>query len=302
MAALGVLSPLAARLAEPSQRLTLAELADAWVISEVEARVPMMGVLAGDVGVLAKVRGAWGRALMDGASAEAIVGQPCPFEPPCALDVFFREQVRVQRAGLPKPYLFEADRDGNDLIVRLRIFGLATEWTPVAADRLVQALNTGLPWLALARMPNLKPPKVAQVRVQTHHGVELGPVPGSATIHLLTPFEDEDQRMEEAPWSFLRRASFRLSGLARWHDAELEADWRAQEAVWRGLDYDLTRLRQDAVDRASRGRAFRQESVVGEIGISGDLAALWPMLEIASLCGAGRGAAHGLGRFALYAA
>ena len=66
-----------------------------------------------------RVRRAPGRMLMTGASAEAIAGKPCPWQPPCALDLLFREHARIGgRHGIPKAWVLAFDRRGFDLIVR----------------------------------------------------------------------------------------------------------------------------------------------------------------------------------------
>jgi hypothetical protein len=287
------------RLAQPARKVDLATLGEVWFVQSIEARLPMMGVLLGRTDVLPKVRGAWGRALMAGASQDALEGRPCPFDPPCALDVFFREQGRTGSQAIPKPYLFEMDREGPDLIVRLKIFGFASDWAPLAAERLVEALNGHVDWRGLSGMARLKSPKVVDLRTATTEGVvpiAAGPI---ARVSLLTPFEDAGSNMLDEPWGFVARAARRVSGMARWHDAEIDTSWDELSTAWKSCDFDLSSCRSQHVGRASRGRVFSQSALVGEIAMSGPVEPFWPILLIGSTVGAGRGAVHGLGRFAL---
>ena len=205
--------PLARRLARPSLRLSLDGLCRAWFVQTIEARLPVLGALAGKAeDLLPKVRGAWGRRLLEGASPEAVAEQPCPWEPPCARDVFFREQIRAGREAIPKPYAFEADRDGPDLIVRLKVFGFASAWTPAVADRLAEALNSHVDWRALSGMTNLRAPRVTDLAVRTLQGLSPEPAPRTVTLRAVTPFEDEAGRLADEPWSVVARAARRLWG------------------------------------------------------------------------------------------
>ena len=292
------LSPIARRLAEPARRLAPRDLAGAWFVQAIEARVPLMGVLARRTDVLPKVRGAWGRCLMKGASREAIAQRPCPFEPPCALDIFFREQLPSRRHGAPKPYVFEADKDGADLIVRLKIFGMACDWTLVAAERLTEALTSQVDWRGLSGVGNAVV-GVTALEVRTMQGIETPAAPGAVSIRLVTPFEDEQQRMADDPASFVARLARRVSGLALWHEAEIDVMWSELAADWAACDYRILSPGHIGVGRASRGRVFAQAALGGEVEITGPLERFWPLLVIGQTTGAGRGAGHGLGRYEL---
>ena len=292
------------RLARPTLHLSLAELCRAWFVQSIEARLPVLGALAGKAEeILPKVRGAWGRRLLEGASPEAVAELPCSWEPPCARDVFFREQIRAGREAIPKPYAFEADRDGPDLIVRLKVFGFASAWTPAAADRLAEALNSHIDWRTLSGMTNLRAPRVSDLAVRTVQGLgqgpSEGPPPEAVVIRTVTPFEDEKGLLPDEPWTFAARAARRVWGLARWHDAELDVDWSALSAAWRAADYRLSSRASgyDLLLRHTRGEGFRQAVFRGELYIDDLDPALWPILRLAETCGAGRGVTHGLGRF-----
>lgn len=133
---------MARRLLAPAARIPLDRLAEHWVAATVEATVPGHGALVGDLVLMNRVRRALGRMLMTGASAEAIAGKPCPWQPPCALDLLFREHARIGgRHGIPKPWVLAFDRRGFDLIVRITLFGFAIDWAGVVGHALAQALR-----------------------------------------------------------------------------------------------------------------------------------------------------------------
>ena len=153
---------LAERLLRSEARVPLDGLAGRWRAARIRAVVPGHGPLAGEVVVMNRIRGAVGAVLMEGASAEAVAGQPCPWQPPCALDVLFREQGRIGgRHGLPKPWVLALDRRGSDLIVTLTLFGFAADWSDVVRQALAMALRRRIDWRDCAPGLFLPKPEIA---------------------------------------------------------------------------------------------------------------------------------------------
>lgn len=114
-------------------------------MARVQVVCPGHGRLADHLGIPARVRGAWGRALARGASPEALAGGPCLWPAPCAYDLFFNTHDHLTaRLALPKPYVLRLERVGRDLCVTLTLFGIAADWAGEAADALVRALRGGL--------------------------------------------------------------------------------------------------------------------------------------------------------------
>lgn len=142
---------IAARLLAPARKVVPETLAREWFHQIITARLEGLGALASHPRLLARVRGALGDRLEARASAETIAGAPCPWEPPCALDVFFREQIRAGRHGLPKPFVLSAEALGRNLLVHATIFGFACDWTMSVRDALAEALRDWLRWRDLAR-------------------------------------------------------------------------------------------------------------------------------------------------------
>ena len=243
------MSTLAARLAAPSRVLSLEDLAREWTAARVTVRIGGYGVLAHDLVLLRRVRGGLGRVLMRSASAEALAGRPCPWDPPCGLDVLFREQGRTGPDGIPKPFVLGASRLGPDLIVTLTLFGLAIDWVPAVTSALVDTLKNGIDWRGQREGLYLPEPAVSDVWVRGVPGPVVPPVAVAARLTFLTPMNSEGDDPRERPATIVARLARRAEGLARWHDAAIGEDWRALGEVWASLDYDAGGLH--AGDRKS---------------------------------------------------
>jgi hypothetical protein len=236
--------PLAHRLLTPARRLDLAALTAAWFTSCVELRCRDVAGLARDPAVPGKLRGALGAALAMTASTEARAGHPCPWQPPCALDVLFRRQGRITPGlELPKPYVLALFPDGADLVLRLTLFGLATDWTEMVAEALVRALRGPLSLGASLA--------IVDRRYWSEEGVGVPEARSALIMAFATPLQlrprrraaDEAGAGEGGFVSLMMSLGNRLSGLARWHDALLEADWQALKAQAAGLEVrPLTRV------------------------------------------------------------
>ncbi len=294
-------TPLSERLRHPARTLTPEELAAQWFHQCLEVRLTGYGVLADRTGILNKVRGALGRALMESASKEALAGNPCPWSPPCGLDVFFREQLRIGRHGLPKPLVLSFDRARRDLVVRCTVFGLACDWAPVLQDHLVSALLKRIPWSRAAPDISLPEPNIAHARLRTVSGLGLAEVPGAVEISFLSPVDASATDPLDAPHSLIGRLVRRIDGLARWQDAGLELDWPGIDAASRELDYDVSGLRRRQQPRrmGRAGKNLNAPTLSGVLAVGGDLRPVWPFLVVGETCHMGRGAVQGLGRYRL---
>jgi hypothetical protein len=136
---------LAATLARPEFTGSLDVLARAFVDQTVFFRLENCAPSAPfEIG--AHLRRSFLGALGGGASDAAKANEPCNWGPPCALDVFCREQLRGPRGeGLPKPYVMNWHKEGSDLIIVLRVFGMAVDWFMVAAEAMAAGIRTILP-------------------------------------------------------------------------------------------------------------------------------------------------------------
>jgi hypothetical protein len=293
---------LADRLLSPAQSVDAMGLLDGWSAVEITALVPGHGVLAGELELLRKLRGSIGDVLLRSASAEARAQRPCPWNPPCALDVMFREQARLPGGrGMPKPWTLSCDRRGADLVVRLTLFGLAGDWAPHVAAALTEALVHKLEWRRIR--PDLFRPK-PQVTSLSVQQVRAAEVPGrgeSVRIELVSPLEAEIADLRDAPWALLPRAARRVELLARWMDLDAPDLVAVAQARARQIEYGVSAIRECRIARRSgRSRAsFEQSMYLGEIDLSGPVEPLVPLLRLAQACHIGRGATAGFGRIAL---
>ncbi len=296
----GQTSALAACLTAPAARIALDQLAENWAAAAIEATMPGYGALASDLVAMNRVRGGLGQVLLSGASPNAIAGNPCPWQPPCALDVFFREQGRIGgRHGIPKPWTLAFDRRGQDLIVRITLFGVAIDWAAIMAHGLAQVLRQQIDWKDRAPALFLPKPQISDLRV-----IELGSGPwprprSSVTLQFVTPLDAAGDDPFDRPATVIGRLARRIDLLARWMDVAIEADWPVLATLWNNLDYDVTGLSRSSLpSRSGRdNRRFRREAVEGTLTIAGNLAPIWPLIVIGRLTHAGRGAIAGLGRY-----
>lgn len=296
-------SPLALCLANPARTVTPADLAAQWFHQTARVRLAGFRQLADRPEVLNKVRGALGRALMESASVEAVAGRPCPWTPPCALDVFYREQMRIGRHGLPKPLVLFAERSRLDLVLGCTVFGFACDWSTAVLDRLVAAARTTVEWGRAAPDLALNPPEISRASLGTVEGLEVDDdnVPEAVMLHFVTPVDASATDPLDEPHSLIGRLARRIDGLARWQDTVLDIDWAAMDDIWRGLDYDVSGLRRTTLGRhmGRSGPNVKAMTLTGTLGIAGDLRPLWPLLLIGRTCHIGRGAVQGLGRYEL---
>lgn len=291
-------------LRQPQQRVGLADLPQMWQAAQVHIVLPGLAGLAGSLVLLNRLRGAFGRRLMQGASAPALAGQPCPWSPPCALDVLFREQVRLGKHGLPKPFVLALDAQAGGLVISLTLFGFAVDWSGVAAHALASAVQHDVDWQAVAEGRFVPQGQIADLVVAE---APLPPIPGdvgadSASLHFVTPFDTTGDDPFDRPATVIGRLARRVDMMARWMGLAVDADWPALADLWHGLDYDVGGLRRCSPLHRQSGRtghAFDQPLAEGVLHIVGPLAPLWPILQLGQATHAGRGAANGLGRYRL---
>ncbi len=290
---------------QPTRQLGLEELAATWFGVEIEATLPGYGPLVGDMEMFRKIRGALGATLLRSASLEARNNRPCPWQPPCALDLLFREQARGGGGrGVPKPWTLAADRNGQDLVVRLTLFGFAAEWVPAISAALTEALVHGVEWRSL-RPDLFKPrPEISLLQLREIQGTDAVAVPATALVTFVTPLEAEVTDLREAPWSLLTRGARRVQMLAAWMDAELIESVEGVAAEARALRINTAGLEALPIPRRSGrgGQAFQQLMHRGSLSVTGDLRAAWPLLRIMACSHVGRAITAGFGRISVGAA
>lgn len=297
-------SAIGRRLLAPARQVSLDELRAIWFQARISIRVAGYAALAHDLVLLRRIRGALGRVLMEGASAEALAGHPCPWQPPCALEVLFREQGRAGSHGIPKPFVLAAERRGPDLVVSLTLFGLASDWAGAVGHALASALRHRIDWRGQRNDLFLPKPEISALVVRSWDGLDCGASPRGVEMEFLTPVNAEGDDPLERPGTIIARLARRLDGLARWQDATVVADWRGLASRWDAADYDVRGLvRGRVVRRSGRSLAdFTAQLVSGSLRIEVLPEDLWPILAIGREIHVGKGANAGFGRFALRSA
>lgn len=308
-------SEIAGRLAEPAVTLSPAELSARWFQQTIEIRLPGLAAQAADPSLPGRIRGAWGRELMRAASAEALAGRPCPWSPPCALDVLFREQGRAA-AGLPlpRPVTIAARAQGPDLAVQLSLIGFACDWIPAAGEALVAGLRHGDPLRLADRRAgsdrqggaegDAPGPAIDRRSLLTREEIAVPPAPAMAELAFFSPLclRRDGTPAFDGPRMLVSSLGNRLAGLARWHDARLEADWRGLAEAADALQCDAAGLYPVRwLRRSDRqgGRAIPMTGLAGTLVLAGDLAPIAPLLVLGSLTHAGSHAGLGLGGYEL---
>jgi hypothetical protein len=291
---------LAGMLGAPAHRRALAELPARFPHVVIELTCTGAAALARDPAAPGRVRGALGEVLKGTASREAVEGRPCPWTPPCAFDPLYRSQGRIGSGlEIPKPFVLALDSAGRDLVVHLSLFGIAARYAESLAEALTQALRRGL------RRPGGGRLDVGGRRIGGAEGIaDWAPWAGRPVqaLHLrfLSPFRVRDGNRARAGFApLVSSLGNRVSGLARWMDIRVEADWRRlREAA---SDIEVTQSTIGEVDwvRASRKqhRLISMNGFVGDCVVEGDLTRLVPLLALGQLTHAGSNAALGLGRY-----
>lgn len=300
-AELSSLGSVGRRLAEPVRRVSLPELAEIWFHDQITCVLPGFGAFAPHLGLLRKLRGALGDALSAGASAAARKRRPCPWEPPCALDIFYREQLRLSGGlGVPKPFVLQADRRGQDLVLRILIFGFACDWTAAIVERLPEVLERRISWRSIVRGQFVPTVEIAKLSVVSRERVVLTRSHADAILTFLTPLNCEgDEDPIDVPWSVVSRLARRVSALARWQDAGLAIDWEVFSAGIRQLSYDPRGLVPGSSLRvANQSRSeFQVPSLIGELRVAEIPPTVAALLSIGETTHIGKGANIGFGRY-----
>lgn len=235
-------------------------------------------------------------ALGRGASLAAQNNLPCPWDPPCALDVFLREQARGPRGdGLPKPYVIFTDTEGPDLFVSLRVFGMANDWFMVAAEAFLLGMREILPCQRLfgCNLPAVSGREISQVS-----GLEFARDATTAILEFTGPVDAAGKGGPAEP-SLLSRLLRRVDGLARWQGLALSPNHgRALAALIADLDFSQSHLRAGQyLSPSKKSRMRRHPTLTGTLVVKGPLAPLLPVMAIGARCHMGRAAVEGLGRY-----
>lgn len=298
---------IAHRLNTPQDRVDLPGLAARWFTAQAVFRMKGMAAIAGDPGLAGRIRGAFGRRLMEGASREALDNRPCPWSPPCALEALWRKQGRIEPGfDHASPWVLAVDpRADGDLDVTLTMFGFATDWAPAALEAMTAALRNDVDWRAGSGL-FLPRAAIAGRRMRESEGLTLPPPASAFTLEFLSPLALSGADPRERPASLIVNLARRLEGLARWQDATLagQLDMAEIASIAHGLDYEFRDAHKVEWLRGSRrqDQSVPMRGLMAALEISGQAAShpdLAALLALGASCHIGADIAFGCGRFEL---
>lgn len=287
---------LAARLAAPPLRVSLPELAEQWRTTSLRLLCEPKHPVEPGVWLAHAVRGAWGNALM----RRFATARTSPFPRAAAFDVFFGTHGQItSRRQIPKPYVFSVDRRGRTIELVLTLLGFADYWRPEAGQAFIEAVETGI---TVAEGKRFRPGwKILDAEWHRQEGLDYPASTPVLVIVFETPWRIGIRgaigtRLGEFPMSLLERAS----GLARWHDCRLEADWSGWRSLSRATRFSNVALQGMTWTRRSArqgGRAIPEKGLIGRFAIDEPDDRLLPALAIGQTCHVGAESSLGLGRF-----
>lgn len=292
------------RLETPSEAVSLSELSERFFGVDIRLRLAGAAAAVAEPGLAGRIRGAFGVTLARAASPEARGGHACTWYPPCAFDVLFRKQGRIE-AGLdfPAPWVVLLDPAGRDLVVTLRIFGFACDYAGAAAEALTDAVANHL---ELGRRPDQFLPRCEIIRRTLRPMERPRAFKSDQAIQLnfLSPVVLSSSSALERPASLITGAAARAAGLARWHDCALELDRGALKEAVAALDLNWRDICRHKWSRGSRrqDRSIPMEGYTGVLEIEGATSAIREvavLLSLGELMFVGADVAFGCGRYML---
>lgn len=288
--------------AAEDQPMEAGALAAGWRMARIELIAAGAGAITRNPNAPAKLRGAWGRALAEEASKEAVEGKPCPWPAPCAYDVFFNNQGRVtSRLEIPKPFVISLEpvEDTRDLRIVLTLFGIATDWAGEASCALIRAARSGLDGAEGRR-----PLEIISRDVALTEGAPLADLSAGAILRFESPVSlRQGGQHHVTPGSMITSLANRINGLARWQGARLsldpealkaEAEALGARAEWRDAETSSWRRQSRA-----QGRRTQFEGVTGDLLLPAPGPGVTALLSIGEWTHLGSRAALGMGRYHL---
>ncbi|WP_417847048.1 CRISPR system precrRNA processing endoribonuclease RAMP protein Cas6 [Thalassospira povalilytica] len=283
-------------------RCVIEDIAAVWRMARIVLRCPNAAGLVQDPNTTAKIRGAWGRKLAEGASEEALAKRPCPWPAPCAYDLFFNTHGTLGgRMEIPKPFVLALDADGDDLVVGMTLFGIAADWAGEAADALVRALRHGLDQAGNKRHHLV----VSHRDVEQSNGVPVpADMPGGARLVFISPVAlRSGEELHVRPASLIKSLGNRVDGFARWHGMALDLDphdfSRAAEDVGAYAQWEIQRVPVWRRGSVAQNRQIGMAGVLGTLTLPPLPAFIAILVALGACTHAGSRAALGMGRYRL---
>lgn len=303
-AAQPTVSAIRERLDAPEAVVDLWGLGERWQECQIVWTMKEYGKAIGDPGLPGRIRGAFGEELLARASPEAARGDPCPWDPPCAFEILFKKQGRMEPGlDFPGPWVVELDASGGDLIVIFRLFGFACDYAASAAEGLTYALRDKVDYAGRTGF-FFPAPVITNRIIAVKDGIDWPDPQTGLILDFLTPATLTGNTIRHNPRGLITTAAARLSGIARWHDLALEVDRDALVEATRMLDFEWVEPSLIQWQRGSsrQEKSFQMGGFVGRLAIIGDADALVlpsAVLALGERVHIGADIAFGCGRFVL---
>ncbi|MEZ5792200.1 MAG: hypothetical protein R3D34_15945 [Nitratireductor sp.] len=291
-------------LKNPDRLVSVDEILPNWAAQTISVSIDRPQQHAAPIELLGRIRRAWGTRLKRSASPEGFAGEPCPWDPPCARDIFFNEQFRFSPShGLPKPYVFSMDVERHRLDIRLTLFGAGIDYAYAAREALVEALRSGVSWEEHERPVDhsVANAEILTCRMAPQLPDEISPDCTRLRISFLTPLKLRGADPADQPSTLVARMARRTENMLRWMGCGLEAEWAHYSQAWKALDYHIADEGRELVQQTSRRqrKSYEVEATRLTLEVEGNLAPLIPFLACAQTCNVGGMADAGFGRFRL---
>ncbi len=310
--------PLHARLSGPAADTDIEGLLARWFQTDILFSLPDRPGILKDPAVPDHMRGALGQALLETASEEAQAGHPCPWSPPCALEILWGDMPPV-RPGVPVPKPFalalEPGPEAGRVTLRLSLFGFASDQAEAVAEALTRILRAGVaprpgpptPWRPLDRkIVTLDPPDLLTIPREAK-GIALCFETPFIARGLEPPTGGSGPSLTAT--KLLTGLSRRAEGFARWHDLDLWIDGDRLASIAAGLTVDLstmTPIRWQRPTTRGQKKPLWRDGLCGVLRLSGpgdllqeSLLGAMPLLVLGQRIGAGSHVNQGAGRYQL---
>lgn len=284
------------------------DLAARWTSDLIEIRLDRMGAFARSPSIGNKLRGALGEVMLASASEAVRSRRPCDRIATSTAEFLFghRPSIVLGRCAseIAKPFVmsFRARRDGQ-LVICVRVFGLARARTPAIADALLIAVERRVLWDVLAKDGYSAAPQLVRVRDVSTSSEETATFErySSESIDLVfdTPIDAERGNVANQPHHLFERIIRRLALLAPWQGASLRDEFT--QLLNASAEVDIQPEDDDERDASLiGGHKFRNKLVLPpRLHLRNVSHQMRTALALGQQTHVGRGAALGLGRYHL---
>ncbi len=290
------LSTLEATLRAPMHRVDLPELLDLWQHDDVVVICRRPSDLEDCPDLPLRIRGSLGNALEALCAADA---RPDPFDRPSAHHLMFKWNPPKRGAvEVARPYVIRAEVRGDEVEVRVRLFGFAGYHAPMVMRALIAALEGGV---SVRNHGSRARFAAVEARIERFDGLARAWARdgSAATLHLLTPIiirRNQDLRI--APLSLFRSALRRAVAIAPWMHCDLQLDEGTHLAQADRLRVNMEGIHAESWNRTSRnnpGQVIPINGYGGTVAIAGMLGVWATYLNLAQFASLGGECALGFG-------